>query len=236
MRELYANVSAAGAAGQFDANLLIGPAAVLLGVVVSQTITVVTDRRRHTAEQLKDARLSAEGLLSTFQGYRDQIVENRSIVKSDPTRFERDEWQEVRSEAARAAAVLTGSGGHRYVLEQFIEGLTHEEGLAREGLGLTSAVHRDYWLMADFGYQTVASWLRYESVPRGARRYAAKLRRNLYWYHLEMQSRHTYESTGTYPKSGLVRRAWRATVRWVRDDTKTARADFKAAMAYLFRA
>jgi hypothetical protein len=219
----------------FDTALLIAPAAALVGVGFSQLITLFTDWRRRNSEHLKDARESAETLLKEFQEYRQFLRLPGGYDYENPGVAEAVAWEGKSSTATGAAAMLTGKRGHRQVLRTFIDGLDAGEQLIGDGYGLGSNAHSHFYISSNMSFETIAAWLRYERVPRRARRLARQLRRDLYWYNLEQRSRYELERGREETQSGLVRQIWRKSVRWVRDDTAADRKHFKKAWGDLFR-
>jgi hypothetical protein len=189
--------------------ILVTPAAALLGVALSQVITLANERGKRLSAHVSEARDSAELLMGGVYSFAMEVVASKSVQKHDENDVYEDLWADAVGELTKKAALLTGRQGHREVVEGLFAGLNHAHGLAGEGLGVGENVRRDYHLMSYAAFDAVAAWVRREAVPRSSRRVARKVKRSLYWYGLEWRARDYKERTGKELKSGILRRAWR---------------------------
>lgn len=215
--------------------VLVAPVAALFGVALSQLITLANERGKRLSAHVSEARGSAEELMSGIYTFVIEVRASRSVQKHDQNGVYEDLWADASAELTKKAALLTGRQGHREAVEKLFVGLNQARGLAREGLGVGENVRQDYSLMSYAAYNAVAAWIRREGVPRSSRRLARKLTRSLYWYDLEWRAREHMETTGNEHTSGVLRRAWRWTIRRLRKMIRRLLSPLRAGWDFLFQ-
>ncbi|WP_314647567.1 hypothetical protein [uncultured Microbacterium sp.] len=187
----------------------------LLGVVVTQAITLVNERAKRRDEQTRAVRVEIEKLMMVFFDWTDfarSVHPPKDWAKyCEPFEIE---WERVSTPLVAIAAHMAGRGKHRGIVLALIDGISIQGTAFREGESVGSEPRVGYTQMGWAAFDTVAAWLRNERVPRHARhaaRLAQLMRKRLdaefNWRELHMKADH---------KSGVLRAAARSTINGAR--------------------
>jgi hypothetical protein len=186
----------------------------LLGVLISQFITLHNEQARRRAEQAATVRKDVQALMMVFFEFAEFSRSNYSPKRASQACDDFDEqWDNVSGPLAAMAANMAGRGRHRDAALTLMDGIGLQAGAYKKGESIGIVPRVGYVQMAWAGFEVVAAWLRGEGIPRHARGVvkSARVMRS----HLEKEQLHREREEDPDYKSGVVRVAARRGRRWV---------------------